>query len=96
VTLKEKETEAYSDYRDWLGVKPLTISASNAAVLRAGGPLTNWVTVDNQGRSLSFEYQMRGDGGRYRLIGTEDRTKPPEVAIYQKGKKVGSGRFEYG
>ena len=94
--LKEKETEAYSDYRDWLGARPIAISASNVAVLHAGGPLTNWVAVENQGRSLSFEYQMQGDGGRYRLIGSEDRTKPPEVAIYQKGKQVGSGKFEYG
>jgi hypothetical protein len=52
--------------------------------------------VENQGHTLALEYQMQGDGGRYRLMGPEDRTKAPEVAIYQKGKKVGSGRFEYG
>jgi hypothetical protein len=96
VTLKEKETEAYSDYREWLGVRPITIAAGKAAVLHAGGPLTNWVSVENQGHTLALEYQMQGDGGRYRLMGPEDRTKAPEVAIYQKGKKVGSGRFEYG
>jgi hypothetical protein len=96
VALKEKETRAFSDYRDWFRVRPVTISAGKAAVLQAGGPLTNSVTVENQGRILSIEYQMLGAGGRYRLAGPVDRTKPPEVAIYQNGKKVGSGKFEYG
>ena len=61
-----------------------------------GGPLTNWVTVAAQGRTLTFEYQLQGAGGRYRLAGPVDRSKPPQVAIYQNGKEVGSGNFEFG
>jgi len=34
-----------------------------------GGPLTNWVTVADQGRTLTFDYQLQGAGGRYRLAG---------------------------
>jgi hypothetical protein len=54
------------------------------------------VTVAAQGRTLNFEYQLQGAGGRYRLAGPVDRSKPPQVAINQNGKEVGSGKFEFG
>lgn len=96
LALKEKDTEAFCHYADWLNPKPVTITASKLAVLNMGGPLTNWVTVEKRGRTLSCEYQLLGAGGRYRLSGPVDRSKPPQVAIYQKGKPVGSGKFEFG
>jgi len=74
----------------------VTIAAASPFTLPMGGPLTNWVTVATQGRTLTFEYQLQGAGGRYRLAGPVDRSKPPQVAIYQNGKEVGSGNFEFG
>jgi hypothetical protein len=35
------------------------------------------------------------DGGSYRLT-QEDRAKPPEFTVYRGGKKVESGKFEFG
>lgn len=96
VALRERATEAFSDYRDWLRPKPVTITAASPLALPIGGPLTNWVTVAAQGRTLNFEYQLQGAGGRYRLAGPVDRSKPPQVAINQNGKEVGSGKFEFG
>ena len=96
VALRERTTQAFCDYRDWGRPKPLTITATNPLALPMGGPLTNWVAVQNQGRALIFDYQLQGAGGRYRLAGPVDRSKPPELAIYQNGKPVGSGKFEYG
>jgi len=96
IALRERATQAFSDYRDWGRPKPVNVTATNPLVLPMGGPLTNWVAVQNQGRTLAFEYQLQGAGGRYRLAGPVDRTKPPELAIYQNGKPVGSGKFEYG
>jgi hypothetical protein len=94
--LKENDTEAFCHYADWLNPKPVTITASNRAVLPIGGPLTNWVTVAKHGRTLSFDYELRGAGGRYRLAGPVDRSKPPQLAIHQNGKPVGAGKLEYG
>ncbi|HEY5915178.1 MAG TPA: hypothetical protein VJA21_31685, partial [Verrucomicrobiae bacterium] len=96
VVLKENDTRAFSDYRDWLRAKPVTITAAKAAILHAGGPLTNWVAVENQGRTLSIDYRLAGDGGRYRPAGPVDRANPPQVAIYRNGNQVGSGKLEYG
>jgi hypothetical protein len=94
--LKEKDAEAYCHYADWLNPKPVTITASNVAILQMGGPLTNWVTVQSRGGTLAFDYELRGAGGRYRLAGPADRSKPPQLAIYQNGKPVGAGKLEYG
>ena len=96
VALKEKDTEAFGHYRDWLNPKPVTIAAGKLRVLPMGGPLTNWVTVARRGSTLTFEYALLGAGGRYRLAGPQDRSKPPQVAIYRDGKPVTTGRFEYG
>ncbi len=92
VALRERATEAFSDYRDWFRPKPKTITAASPLTLPMGGPLTNWVTVADQGRTLTFEYQLQGAGGRYRLAGPVDRSQPPQVAIHQNGKEVGSGK----
>ncbi len=96
LALKEKDTEAVCGYRDWLNPKPVTITASNLTILNMGGPLTNWVTVEQRGRTLAFDYELRGAGGRYRLAGPVDRSKPPQLAIHQNGKPVGAGKLEYG
>jgi hypothetical protein len=94
--LKEKDTEAFCDYRDWLKAPPLTVSSTKPAILRIGGPLTNSVSVKQEGRTLSFDYQLQGAGGRYRLAGPINQSHPPQLTIYQKGQAVGDANFQYG
>ena len=94
--LKEKDAEAFCHHRDWLNPRPVTITGRNVAMLPMGGPLTNWVSIEGRGRTLSLEHELLGAGGRYRLAGPADRSKPPEFAIYQNGRPVASGKFAYG
>ena len=43
-----------------------------------------------------MNYRLKGaDGGSYRLA-QQDRSKPPEFTVYHGGKKVLSGKFEFG
>jgi hypothetical protein len=96
VVLKEKDTVAFCHYRDWLNPRPVTITVSKPTTLAMGGPLTNWVAAASHDFTLAFDYELRGAGGRYRLAGPVDQSHPPELAIYQNGKQVGGGRFQYG
>jgi hypothetical protein len=73
----------------------MTINEGKSAVLTAGGPLTNSVSINRQGRKLSLNYQLVGAGGAYQMVG-QDRSHPPEFAVYQGDKKVSSGKFEFG
>lgn len=94
VFLKTSNAAAFRSYRSSERVKPL-ISARQPTVLRAGGPLTNWVTLGHQGRTLSLDYQLLGADGPYTLLGN-NRTNPILFSISQAGLEVASGRFEYG
>ena len=91
VWLKHGEAEVH-----WLGEKPLVVNATTAASLVVGGPLTNSVALERYGRRLMLDYVLKGaDGGRYRLA-REDRATAPEFIVYHGGKKVLSGKFQYG
>ena len=91
IWLKQGAAEAH-----WLSEKPLAVNAAAATSLVLGGPLTNSVALDRYGRRLMLNYQLKGaDGARYRLA-QEDRAKPPEFIVYRGGKKVLSGKFQYG
>lgn len=72
----------------------VAVNAKSATTLRIGGPLTNTVSVSRQGRDLNLGYQLLGAGGEvYQLAGAR---KNPQFAIYQGGKQVASGKFEFG
>ena len=73
----------------------ITVNDTKPAVLTAGGPLTNSVSVIRQGRKLSLNYQLVGAGGAYQLV-NQDRSHPPEFTVYQGDQKVASGKFEFG
>jgi len=91
VWLKKGAAEAYR-----LADGPLLINATAPTNIVLGGPLTNSVTLTRQGRKLRMDYRLVGaDGGSYRLT-QEDRAKPPEFTVYRGGKKVESGKFEFG
>jgi hypothetical protein len=55
--------------------------------------------VKRAGRLLKLDYQvLDGDGRKYRRNdpSSNDRSHPPQFAIYQGGCQIGSGTFEYG
>jgi hypothetical protein len=95
--LKKGDTQAYLDARTQAAAGQITITISEAtpAVLTVGGPLTNSVSINRQGRKLALNYQLVGAGGAYQMV-NQDRSHPPEFAVYQGDKKVGSGKFEFG
>jgi len=74
--------------------KVTTVSATQPVVLAVGGPLTNSVGVNRHGRSLILNYLLVGAGGDvYQMIGAR---RQPEYAAYREGKKIASGKFEFG
>jgi hypothetical protein len=89
--LKKGEAKAYR-----LAGKPLLINATAPTNVFLGGPLTNSVTLVRQGRKLNMIYKLVGaDGGAYWLL-QQGAPKPPEFTVYHAGKKVQSGKFEFG
>ena len=96
VCLRKGDAEAYLDRRtQFSAAGRITVNNTKPAVLTAGGPLTNSVTVSRQGRKLSLNYQLVGAGGAYQLV-NQDRLHAPEFTVYQGDKKVASGKFEFG
>jgi hypothetical protein len=94
VALRRGETEAYLE-QQFQSVGRITVSEKVPAVLQAGGPLTNSVSVARRGKSLALNYRLTGLGGSYQLV-NQDRSHPPEFTVYHGDKKVSSGKFEFG
>ncbi len=95
VWVKKGDVEAYLDERLRSSAGRITIDEKKPAVLTAGGPLTNSVSISRRGKYLSLNYQLVGAGGPYQFV-NQDRSHPPEFTVYQGDKKVGSGKFEFG
>jgi hypothetical protein len=95
VCLRKGDTQAHLNDRMQAANKPLTVSEKAPTVLRAGGPLTNSVSVSRRGKNLSLNYELVGAGGVYEMV-NQDRTHPPEFTVYQGDRKVASGKFEFG
>jgi hypothetical protein len=95
VHLKRGGTEARLDGPCQATVGRITVAEKAPAVLTAGGPLTNSVSINRRGRNLNLSYQLLGAGGAYQTL-NRDLAHPPEFAIYQGDKKVASGKFEFG
>jgi hypothetical protein len=74
----------------------ISVDGKTPAVLNAGGPLTNSVTASRQGADLHLDYLLVGAGGGTYQLAKRDTSKPPQFAVYQGDKKIGSGDFEYG
>jgi hypothetical protein len=72
------------------------VGGAAPAVLKIGGPLTNSVAVTRHGRDLQFDYRLVGAGGETYQAVNENRSHPPEFAVYKDGKKIASGAFEFG
>lgn len=76
--------------------KSIFVSGQTPAVLAAGGPLTNSVTATRHGQDLLLNYQLIGAGGQTYQLANRDYARPPEFAIYKDGRKIASGKFQYG
>jgi len=74
----------------------VSVADKTPAVLNVGGPLTNSVTASRHGRDLRLDYRLVGAGGETYQLANQDRSQPPEFAIYKGDKKVASGKFEFG
>jgi hypothetical protein len=95
VCLKKGDVEAHLDARAQAAAGRISINAGTPAVLTAGGPLTNSVSISRQGRTLMLNYQLVGAAGGYQ-VSDPYRVHPPEFTVYQGDKKIGSGKFQYG
>lgn len=95
VWVKRGDTEAYLD-EPFQAVRQIKVDEKAPAVLLAGGPLTNSVSVMRRGKYLAMNYRLTGVGGAsYQLVNL-DRSHPPEFTVYQGEKKVAAGKFEFG
>jgi hypothetical protein len=75
-------------------LQPLEIASANATVLRAGGPLTNRLSAQWQGRSLRLDCQLLGaEGHAFRSI---DQNLPPSFTVSRNGRTIHQGSFEFG
>ncbi len=95
VWLKKGGVEATLDARAEASVARITVNDKRPEVLTVGGPLTNSVSISRRGKNLALNYQLVGAGGAYQLA-NQDRSHPPEFAVYHGDKKVASGKFEFG
>lgn len=92
--LKQDNTLAYRDL-DSTG-KPVVVKTNEPTLLATGGPLTNCVAITGRGRSLYLSYRLAGaDGAEYHLA-RQDRTRPPQFAVFQGDRQIASGKFEFG
>ena len=86
-----KSVEAATESGAGLVVKP-----GEAVELACGGPLRNTVQATRQGRSLRMDYRLTDAAGRAVQWMKVQPTQPPEAVIYQRERRLATGRFEYG
>ena len=96
ILLEQNGVEAYCNS----GVSQIggriSVNTRTPAVLDLGGPLTNSVIASRNGQDLRLDYRLIGAGGATYELVNQDRSKPPEFAIYRGDKKIASGKFEFG
>jgi hypothetical protein len=75
----------------------IVVGGDSPAVLAAGGPLTNTVTLTRRGALLVLNYSVVGVGGEaYEVDGVRDYEHPPTFTIHQGDKQLATGKFEFG
>jgi len=74
--------------------QPLEVTTTNVAILRSGGPLTNFLSVSRQGRSFRLNCQLlNGAGQTFRPL---DQSDPPTFNVDLDGRTIHSDKFEFG
>ncbi len=99
VFLRSGGVSAYNEtgnYNNYQAAVRILADPAKAAVLAAGGPLTNSVTAAARGKDLSLNYRLLGGGGETYQLATLDRRRPPRFVIYKNDKRIHSGQFEFG
>ncbi len=83
----------YYPYGDTTRLGPIRVGPGEPAILKAGGPLEQRITVQRKGQLLTMDYQLIGAAGEsYR----NDRRYPPAFAIFKGDKEITSGKFQFG
>jgi hypothetical protein len=96
ISLAQNGTEARCDSGQSPMAKWISVDGKTAAMLEAGGPLTNCVTATRDGQDLRLDYKLIGAGGATYQLVNQDRSKPPTFAIYKGDRIIASGAFEFG
>jgi hypothetical protein len=74
----------------------LVVDGQKPGALDMGGPLTNSIAVSRRGQNLRLDYRLVGAGGADFQMVNQDRSHPPEFAVFKGTKQVASGKFEFG
>jgi hypothetical protein len=90
------KAETRFSYASGSASKRLVVSEQTPATLNVGGPLTNSIAVSRRGQNLRLDYRLVGAGGTEYQMVNQDRSHPPEFAVFKGGKQIASGKFEFG
>ncbi len=96
IRLEQNGTEAYCNSTQPQVGGRISVAGQTPVVLSVGGPLTNSVTATRHGPDLRLDYRLVGAGGKIYQLANQNRSQPPEFAIYKGGRKIASGKFEFG
>ncbi|HUT47083.1 MAG TPA: hypothetical protein VMX36_12415 [Sedimentisphaerales bacterium] len=72
---------------------PIQVGPGEPAILKAGGPLEQRITVQRKGQLLTMDYRLIGAAGEWYR---NDRRYPPTFTIYKGDKEIASGKFQFG
>jgi hypothetical protein len=95
ILLEQNGAKAFNNSSQSPG-RRISVDDKTPAVLNAGGPLTNSVIASRHGQDLRLDYRLVGAGGETYQLANQNRSRPPEFAIYKGDKKIASGKFEFG
>jgi hypothetical protein len=96
ILLEQNGAEAFFNSGQSQAGRRISVDDKTPAVLDAGGPLTNSVTASRHGRDLRLDYRLVGAGGETYQLANQNRSQPPEFAVYKGDRKIASGKFEFG
>ncbi len=96
ILLEQNGAKAFNNSSQSQAGRRISVDDKAPAVLNAGGPLTNSVIASRHGQDLRLDYRLVGAGGETYQLANQNRSRPPEFAIYKGDKKIASGKFEFG
>jgi len=96
VRLERGGTAAYFNFNRPPFSTQISVDDKTSALLKVGGPLTNSVLASRHGQDLRLDYRLVGAGGETYQLANENRSHPPEFAVFKGDKRIASGKFEFG
>lgn len=76
------------------GFDEFVLTPGEPCRIKIGGPLVPKVTVKRRGKLLELNYELTDAGSR--PYTDQQPMAPPWFTVYQDGRELGSGTFEYG